>query len=54
MLQSLPDGSFDTSQIQMVNNGFFKAFNRSGNLLVLPPGSFKTPNITMIPDDFFD
>jgi hypothetical protein len=37
----------------MINDGFFKAFNRSGNLVELPPGSFKIPNLTEVPNDFF-
>jgi surface protein len=46
-LTSLPDGSFDTSNITTVKReGFFNSFNKGGALTSLPVGSFDTSNIT--------
>jgi hypothetical protein len=52
-LTSLPEGSFDTSDITTVGNSFFANFNYQGALTSLPEGSFDTSNITSAGDRFF-
>ena len=53
VLTSLPDWSFDTSNIETVGNYFFYGFNEYWQLTSLPAGSFDTSNITIVWEDFF-
>ncbi|MDR0281915.1 MAG: hypothetical protein LBI53_00930 [Candidatus Peribacteria bacterium] len=43
-LTSLPEGSFNTSNVTTVGNAFFNSFNRNGKLTYLP-NSFKRPTL---------
>ena len=52
-LQSLPEGSFNTSKITTVGDGFFHAFNQHGALQSLPANSFNISNITTVGASFF-
>ena len=52
-LTSLPEGSFDTSNITTAWDDFFRSFNNGWALTSLPTGSFDTSNITTAWDDFF-
>jgi hypothetical protein len=52
-LTSLPDGSFDTSNITTAEGGFFYSFNQKGALTSLPAGSFDTTNIITAGQSFF-
>ncbi|MDR0875837.1 MAG: InlB B-repeat-containing protein [Clostridiales Family XIII bacterium] len=53
-LTSLPEGSFDTSDITHAEDNFFCGFNADGDLTSLPEGSFNTSNITVADNGFFD
>lgn len=53
-LTSLPDGSFNTSNITTAGNSFFQNFNNGGSLTSLPVGSFDTSNITTVGTNFFN
>ncbi|MDR1358937.1 MAG: LPXTG cell wall anchor domain-containing protein [Coriobacteriales bacterium] len=52
-LTSLPAGSFNTTGIKFVGNGFFDGFNANGLLASLPAGSFDISGITTAGSDFF-
>jgi len=45
-LKSLPEDSFDTSQIiNLMSENFFKSFNEKGNIQTIPK-SFQRPSLT--------
>jgi surface protein len=53
LITSLPDDSFDTSNITIAGDYFFSGFNMAGALTSLPVGSFNTINISTLGNDFF-
>ena len=53
-ITSLPEKSFDLSDIITVWNHFFSSFNQWGNLTTLPEWSFKLNSITSVGNGFFD
>ena len=52
-LESLPEWSFDTSNIMTVGGRFFAGFNEDWGLTSLPVWSFDTSNITTVGGSFF-
>ncbi len=53
-ITELPEGSFDTSNIETVWNNFFAEFNRYWEITELPEGSFNISNIKIVGNSFFN
>lgn len=52
LIESFPEGSFDTSKLTTVGSAVFQSFNYNGKLSTVPSGSFCFPLVTSVGDNF--
>lgn len=52
LIESFPEGSFDTSKLTTVGSAVFQSFNYNGKLSTIPSGSFCFPLVTSVGDNF--
>ncbi|MBQ7073816.1 hypothetical protein IJM86_01865 [bacterium] len=49
----MPEKSFNTSMIYLIDDGFFPSFNENGKLLTLPKNSFSLDSLSSVGNLFF-
>lgn len=52
LIESFPEGSFDTSKLTTVGSAVFQSFNYNGRLSTVPSGSFCFPLVTSVGANF--